>query len=92
MFSHITAQPAGFVEFGAQRPLRCLCQVVAPQFATRHFHRVGPRFLLPRALGKFPIAALRRVAILLHEVQATTILDRNNNHEIRLLDDAINSS
>lgn len=32
------------------------------------------------------------VPILFHEVHATVILDRNDDHEIRLLDDAINSS
>src|SRR6516164_8965647 len=61
-----------------------------PQFATRHFHRLGAWFLLPGALGKLPIAARHRVAILLDEVQATIFLDRNNNHEVGLLDNAIN--
>src|SRR5215831_19266803 len=62
------------------------------QFATGHFHRVCFRLLLPGALRKLPIATLHRVAILLNEVHATVILDRNDNHEIGLLDDAINSN
>jgi hypothetical protein len=41
-------------------------------------------------LRKFPITAPHRVAKLLDEVQATVIVDRNDHHEIRLLDDAIN--
>ncbi len=44
------------------------------------------------ALWKFPIAASHRVTILFHEVHPTVILDRNDNHEIRFLDDAINPS
>jgi len=36
-------------------------------------------------LGKFPIAALHRIAELLDEVQATVIFDRNDHHKIRLL-------
>jgi len=41
-------------------------------------------------LGKFPIAALHRVAKLLDKVQATVIFDRNDHHKIRLLYYTIN--
>jgi hypothetical protein len=44
-------------------------------------NRVDPRFSLPGALRKFPIAALHRVAILFHEVHPTVILDRNDDDE-----------
>jgi hypothetical protein len=63
-----------------------------PQFAARHLQRVGSLYLLfPGTLGKFPIAALHRIAELLDEVQATIIFDRNDHHKIRLLYYAINS-
>ena len=45
---------------------------------------------VPRSPGVAPNTAFHRVAVLLHKMAATVIIDRNDHHEIRLLDETIN--
>ncbi len=62
-----------------------------PQLTAGHLQRIGPWRGLPGALGQLPVASAHGVAELLHEVQAAVGLERDDHHEVRLLDDAVDA-